>query len=159
MQFCWLILHNTLCKIWRVSDSKYEHQRTNSTFGTNDFELFLGQTFDIMGNWKFKIFNFPCILWEKGGIYQKTIEPYFCALFHDLLCKISNLNHKLFNSVLFAHRQHIVFSSNGFWETLSGHARQIDGQTHRRTCLNQFFSSIWSIICILYRVSDVCFYL
>ena len=38
-------------------------------------------------------------------------------------------------------------------ETLSGHDRQID----RRTWLNRFFSSRWSRIYILYRVSHVSF--
>ena len=34
-QFCAVPLHNSLCKILRVSNSKYEHKQTNSTIGSN----------------------------------------------------------------------------------------------------------------------------
>ena len=46
--------------------------RTNSTFGVK------------------KKFNFRWVLWEKGGIYQKCNDAVFCALFYNILYKISS---------------------------------------------------------------------
>ena len=39
MRFYTLLSHYTLCKTLRVSDSKYGHQRTNSTIGSNRFQV------------------------------------------------------------------------------------------------------------------------
>ena len=71
---------------------------------------------------------------------------FFCALFYDLLCKISNGNlifyrplgrrfwatggsyQKLFNSVLSAHRLR-VYATFSLALIVAGHDRKLDGQT------------------------------
>ena len=101
MQFCSVPLHISMCTNLRISNSKYGHKQTNSTFGSciffskfllniyinsiylcTDFDLFLLLVFDIMVNLSFKKLNFRRVLCWKGGIYQKSNNAFF-------LCSIS----------------------------------------------------------------------
>ena len=128
--------------------------------------------FDNKDNWRFKKFNFGATFWGNGCKYQKSynavlLRSISCLLYFFLRFWATGVViKKLFNSGLSAHRLRVlakfgVCSSYGVRETLCGYDRQTNGQAHRRTngrtSLNRFFSTRWSNIYILYRVSHVSF--
>ena len=71
-RFCSVPLHISLWTNLRVSHSKYGYQRTNSTFGSNSYQV----------EWKFKHLTFEAFYREKGQYMKNLMMQFFRVLIH-----------------------------------------------------------------------------